>query len=514
MTTTSTNDEAGTEPARRFERTGLQPGVELAGRYRVERLIGEGGMGDVYLATHLKIDKRVAVKVLAPEQMRKARTVDRFLQEAVAASRIRHPNVVDITDYGESDGCAFLVMEYLEGEDLSSLLKRDGAMGWARAKAITTQVLDALGAAHAAQIIHRDIKPHNIFVTPGDGVDLVKVIDFGIAKLREGTGEQLTRTGAIMGTAEYMSPEQGLGQELDGRSDLYSMGIILYRMLTGEVPFPGTNPMAVLFNHVHTEVPAPSVKNPEGGISPAIDALVLRALAKDREQRFADASAFADAMDGIDRAPAVPKKKGSRAWMIGAAAVAVLGLGGLAIAWSGGDSGETDPAGLAGTAEPGAAVAAASPGTAPVDAEDAVDESPVPSAEVEPPVVEPAVVPSGEDAEPEPVPEVVPPEVGAEEPTADDAAPADVPARRPVAEVTARMRRLGKKVSACGKKAGLFPGEKISVQVVISTNGRVSKTTIKGAHAKAGKDCIAAAIRRANFGPAKRSQSASHDYKI
>ena len=221
------------------ERTTLQPGTVLAGRYRIETLIGEGGMGDVYRAKHLKIDKDVAIKVLAPEQMRRPRTVSRFLQEAKAASRIRHENVVDITDYGESDGCAFFVMEYLAGEDLSFLLKREGRLPWARIKPICIQLLRALSAAHAAEIVHRDIKPHNCFLTERGGkTDFVKVIDFGIAKLYgEGSGEQLTKTGAIIGTAEYMSPEQGMGAELDGRSDLYSVGIIMYRMLTGEVPF-------------------------------------------------------------------------------------------------------------------------------------------------------------------------------------------------------------------------------------------------------------------------------------
>ena len=265
LSTPETRDGADTEPEeRRYERTTLEEGTVLAGRYKLHGLIGEGGMGDVYLATHLKIDKKVAVKVLAPEQMRRTRTVNRFLQEAKAASKIRHPNVVDITDYGEAEGCAFFVMEYLEGEDLSQMLKRIGRIEWERAKRIATQLLEALSAAHKAGIIHRDIKPHNCFITPTDRErDFVKVIDFGIAKLREGTGEQLTRTGTIVGTAEYMSPEQGLGQELDGRSDLYSVGIILFRMLTGEVPFKAANPMGVLYHHIHSDVLPPARPAPK-----------------------------------------------------------------------------------------------------------------------------------------------------------------------------------------------------------------------------------------------------------
>ncbi|MEX1369211.1 MAG: serine/threonine-protein kinase, partial [Nannocystaceae bacterium] len=315
------------------ERTPLARGTVLAGRYRIEELIGEGGMGDVYRATHLKIDKDVAIKVLAPEQMRRPRTVSRFLQEAKAASRIRHDNVVDITDYGESDGRAFYVMEYLAGEDLSFVVKREGRLPWSRIKPICIQLLRALSAAHAAEIIHRDIKPHNCFLTERNGnPDFVKVIDFGIAKLYgEGSGEALTQTGTIIGTAEYMSPEQGMGGELDGRSDLYSVGIIIYRMLTGQVPYRGGNPMAILYQHIHAERIPPSVACPEAEIDPRVDALVLEAMAKDREDRFDSAEAFIAAIEAIDDGPYVAPPVAADAsprrvpWLALAAAVVVGG---------------------------------------------------------------------------------------------------------------------------------------------------------------------------------------------
>ncbi len=505
-------------------RTALDPGTVLAGRYRVERLIGEGGMGDVYLATHLKIDKPVAIKVLAPEQMRRPRTVSRFLQEAKAASKIRHDNVVDITDFGEAEGCAFFVMEYLDGEDLHQLLKREKRVSLPRAQAITTQLLGGLAAAHDAGVIHRDVKPHNCFISARESnPEFVKVIDFGIAKLRDGSEEQLTRTGAIMGTAEYMSPEQGQGLELDGRSDLYSVGVILYRMLTGRVPFRGGNPMAILYQHIHGQLVPPSEACPEAQLPAQVDALVAKALAKEPADRFATAAEFAAAVAAIDpNATSVPARpSGSRHRVIAGviAAAAVLGVG--ALAWRM----------LAGSDD--ASAVAAAPAVAPVDIE--VD-------------AEPPATPTGDDAEPDPATPTAPDLAGTDtedgrddrdgEPAADtaetgdgagdgdsgeadtetidaaEAASVKTVARRTSRHIEAGFERVASKVKACGKQAGVFPGEKVSVDAKIAPSGKVTAVTVKGAHAAAGKACIVAAVKKAKFDEASRPQSATHRFSM
>lgn len=495
------------------ERTGLAHGQQLAGRYEVDRLIGEGGMGDVYLAKHLKIDKEVAIKVLAPEQTRRPRTVSRFLQEAKACSKIRHDNVVDITDFGEDAGRAFFVMEYLDGEDLSQLLKREGRLPWRRTRRIAIQLLEGLGAAHDAGIVHRDVKPHNCFITPRENnPDFVKVIDFGIAKLRDGSEEQLTRTGAIMGTAEYMSPEQGQGAELDGRSDLYSVGVILFRMLTGEVPFAAGNAMAILYQHVHTEVRKPSEVCPEAEYGEDVDALVAKAMAKDPDDRFATSKEFIEALRAIDDPgasqmirTAAPKR--GKTWALAAAAVLVLG--GAAAALSGA---------LGGTDE--------GPNRAAVAAK-STDDAPVKAAPVEP---KPAPVPvEPKDAEPPEPPEpetkaVVDPdpkpaadegaETGDAEPEPDEPEEAAIPARRSNRKIDNVLGKLSSKMKACGKKGGLFPGEKVDVSIVIGPDGKATKVDVSGSHAAAGESCMKGAIKRARFGAAQRPQTVEHRYTM
>lgn len=493
---------SATEPDFEPQRTALSGGTELAGRYRVERLIGEGGMGEVYLATHLKIDKQVAIKVLAPEQMRRPRNVNRFLQEAKATSRVRHPNVVDITDYGESQGCAFFVMEYLEGCDLSALLKREGRMPWERARGILIQVLEALAAAHKAGIVHRDIKPHNIFITQAQGqADFATVIDFGIAKLREGTGEQLTRTGAIVGTAEYMSPEQGLGGELDGRSDLYSAGIILYRMLTGGVPFAANNPMGVLFHHVHSPLEPASVRCPDAGIGEQLDQLVGKALAKDPDDRYASAEAFVEAVRAVDDPTALANKRRSMSKPMIAAlsVVAIMAVGGGAWALGHSES-EQVTVGAAALSEVVAPseLAAQEPVGTPVEA---VVDTPAEA------VVGTPVEAVGTPTEPVGTPAVVETDSAA-------SSASKVPTRRSERSLRRTFGKLRKSVRACAKKAGVFPGEKISVEVSISTTGRLSKVSVKGAHSKAGRGCVSKAMRRARPGQARRAQTYKHTFSI
>lgn len=509
-------------------RTALDPATVLAGRYRVERLIGEGGMGDVYLATHLKIDKPVAIKVLAPEQMRRPRTVSRFLQEAKAASKIRHDNVVDITDFGEAEGCAFFVMEYLDGEDLHHLLKRETRISLARAQAIAAQLLGGLAAAHEAGIIHRDIKPHNCFISPRKGnPEFVKVIDFGIAKLRDGSEEQLTRTGAIMGTAEYMSPEQGQGLELDGRSDLYSVGVIVYRMLTGRVPFRGGNPMAILYQHIHGELVPPSVACPEADLSPEVDALVARALAKEPADRFATASEFAAAVTALDPdARAATRKPGrSRTSMVVAGLVlvaVVVGVGGLV--WSmlsnPGEATADDPQlAAADQTDPKAPVHPDPDEPTEVDDAPADEPSEAANAGASPPTPAAGLGAASGDSGSEEPSRDTDGATATTAPATDSGAPADAPgpklqARRSSRRLDAGFDRVASKVKACGKKAGLFPGEKITVDAKIAPGGKVTSVKVKGAHAAAGKTCIVSAVKKAKFDEASRTQSATHRFSM
>jgi serine/threonine-protein kinase len=244
----------------------------------------------VYLAEHVFIEKKVAIKILSEDFARKADLVARFMQEAKAASKIGHENIIDITDFGETpNGSVFFVMEFLDGADLAHHIKSGGAMQIGRAKYIMNQICRALGAAHSKGIIHRDMKPENIYLVEREGKpDFVKILDFGIAKissLDEG-GSRLTRTGMIFGTPEYMSPEQARGDKPDHRVDIYAVGCILYEMLTGDTPFHADTFMGVLTKHMFETPVPPSQKCPDAQIPAEIEAVVLKALAKDRDQRY------------------------------------------------------------------------------------------------------------------------------------------------------------------------------------------------------------------------------------
>jgi serine/threonine-protein kinase len=274
-------------------------GRVVAGRYRVLEKLGEGGMGVVYLAEHVTIEKRVALKVLLHEYARKPDLKDRFLQEAKAAARIGHENIVDITDFGDTpDASVFFAMEYLEGRDLSRAIKGEGPFPWNRAKPILLQICRALGAAHAKGIIHRDMKPENIHLIEREGrADFVKVLDFGIAKMSvEDTGKRLTRTGMIFGTPEYMSPEQAQGNQPDHRVDIYAIGVIMYEMLTGAVPFKADTFMGILTKHIFEQPAPPSQVSPDVQIPAEVEEIVLRAMAKDREDRFQSMTEMAAAL--------------------------------------------------------------------------------------------------------------------------------------------------------------------------------------------------------------------------
>jgi len=268
-------------------------GTVLQGRYRILRKLGEGGMGSVYRAEVIDVGHTVAVKLLHDRLVGDDVAIQRFEREAQVASRLNHPNSIAILDFGHTaSGASFLVMEYLAGESLADVLHRE-QVSVRRAVHILRQVLSVLEAAHAMAVVHRDLKPANIFlIQQGESKDHVKVLDFGIARLRRDEGERMTRTGMVCGTPEYMSPEQARGFDLDARSDLYAAGVVFYEMLTGRRPFEGKSPAEIMSAQIADPVIPPSERAPERGIPPSLDAIVLWALAKAPEDRFPSAVEF------------------------------------------------------------------------------------------------------------------------------------------------------------------------------------------------------------------------------
>jgi len=281
-------------------------GEALGGRYKVLRRIGEGGMGAVYEAEHKVIGKRVAIKVLLERFGEKQDLVKRLLNEARLASAIGHENIVDVTDFGTTDdGRAYVVMEYLEGEPLSELLAREAPLAVSRCLGIVRQVAGALSAAHDKGIIHRDIKPENVYLIKRGNRDFVKVVDFGVSKAVH-SGEEgaealrLTRTGTLMGTPLYMSPEQARGDEdVDSRADVWAVGVLLFECLTGEVPFRARNYLQVISQVLNHEVVRPSQVQPNLGLPEAVEQVVMRALAKDRKERYQRMQDFRSDLDRL-----------------------------------------------------------------------------------------------------------------------------------------------------------------------------------------------------------------------
>ncbi|HEY0715444.1 MAG TPA: protein kinase, partial [Polyangia bacterium] len=273
-------------------------GKMLAGRYQIKRLIGEGGMGRVYEAEHMEIGRRVAVKVLHPAYSRTPEVVERFRREARAASKVGHPNIVDVTDSGTTDdGSFFFVMEFIEGAELGLVIFKQGPMTFARALHIAAQMCDALESAHQAGIIHRDLKPENVLLITREGhPDFVKVLDFGIAKNADveetaKNGRRLTRPGVAMGTPEYMAPEQAAGKPADPRSDIYAVGSIMYEMLSGNPPYDGDNVMEVL--HKKANQPPPALKEARPDLPIEVVELVERAMARNPTARPQSMAALA-----------------------------------------------------------------------------------------------------------------------------------------------------------------------------------------------------------------------------
>jgi beta-lactam-binding protein with PASTA domain/tRNA A-37 threonylcarbamoyl transferase component Bud32 len=257
-------------------------GQVFSNRYRIEREIAQGGMAEVYLARDQSLDRLVALKALFPEFAREPSFVERFRREAQAAANLNHPNIVAIYDWGQEDGTYFIVMEYVEGRSLRDLIRSEGALDPGHAADITAEIASALAFAHRSGVVHRDVKPGNVLLTQSG---TVKVTDFGIA--RAGTSDGLTQTGSVMGTATYFSPEQAQGLAVDGRSDVYSVGVVLYELVCGVPPFAADSPVSVAYKHVREEPVPPSRRNPD--VPPALEQIILSALAKDPEHRYQSA---------------------------------------------------------------------------------------------------------------------------------------------------------------------------------------------------------------------------------
>lgn len=269
-------------------------GTVLSGRYRIEERLAVGGMGAVYVANDERLGRRVALKVLKEELAHDPRFVERFRREARAAGGLSHPNVAGVYDFGEHGERYYMVMELAQGRDLARTLREQGPLSSERAARIASQIARALAHAHAAGVVHRDVKPANVIV---DEADRVKVTDFGIA--RAAGDSTLTATGSVLGTAHYLSPEQAGGSEVGPASDIYSLGIVLYEMLTGSLPFTGDSAVAVAMRHISDDVPPPSAL--VAGIPGGLDDVVARATAKEPGARFAGTAAMAEAIESAMR---------------------------------------------------------------------------------------------------------------------------------------------------------------------------------------------------------------------
>jgi serine/threonine protein kinase len=318
-------------------------GLILDSKYKLIESLGQGGMGSVFRAERLHIGDEVAVKLLHQDLVREKQALERFRREARTAAMIRHPNVVSIHDFNDGTGEAseaYIVMELVRGVSLGTLLRREGRMSPERAVRLMQDICAGVGVAHRQGLLHRDLKPDNVIIVPPShesDEETAKVVDFGLAKVRDVTAQTaLTQTGALLGTLYYMSPEQCSGEELDARADVYSLGAMLYEMLTGTPPFRSNNVAGLISKHLHE--PPPHFP-PDLGVSAAIEEVCMRALAKNRDQRQSDAIAFGRDLQKALTAPAsyhpaasVTTRRSPLRWIIAAAGVfvaliAILGVG-------------------------------------------------------------------------------------------------------------------------------------------------------------------------------------------
>jgi serine/threonine-protein kinase len=272
-------------------------GTLLDGKYRIDAFISAGGMGSVYRAQHVMLDKTVAVKVIKNELVTSDEVVARFQREARAASNLHHPNIVSVYDLGQTaDGTLYIAMEFIDGPSVKQVIRRNGPLAPRECVDILRQVASALSATHRKQIVHRDLKSDNLMLASEDGRTVAKLVDFGIAKTFDESSTQLTAAGYMLGTPHYMSPEQAGGHPVDHRADVYSLGVILYEMLTGELPFGETSLTSMLVKLATEMPPLPSLRRPDRPVPPALDAVAMRCLEKDPERRYQSADEFAEAL--------------------------------------------------------------------------------------------------------------------------------------------------------------------------------------------------------------------------
>lgn len=269
-------------------------GTVVADRYHILKKLGEGGMGQVYLAEHVKMGRKSALKVMNPGMNQDADAIARFNREASNASRLNHPNICAIYDFGETpDGLIYLAMEFIEGQSLTSLVEKSGALPPARAASIIHQSADALQVAHDAGIVHRDLKPDNIMIAKNrDGSDLAKVVDFGIAKAHSSDAQKVTKTGMVVGTPEYMSPEQLSGDKLDGRSDIYSLALVAFNCFTGKLPFPSESAQEAMIARLIEQPKTLAEMKPDIAWPAEVQQVMDKALARDANERYQSAAQF------------------------------------------------------------------------------------------------------------------------------------------------------------------------------------------------------------------------------
>ena len=351
-------------------------GQTIDGRYRVEALLGEGGMGLVYRVTHTQLNKPLAIKVLRRENTHDEEVLARFRREAESVSAIGNQHIVDISDFGMlEDGSTYFVMECLEGMDLIEAMDLAQRMPEDRAVRIATQICRALDAAHDGGVVHRDLKPENVFLTSREGItDFVKVLDFGIAKVANGP-KRLTRKGEVLGTPHYMSPEQCEGEDVDHRTDIYALGVLLYEMLTGHVPHDADTMMGILTKHLYEDPIPPKIRVPQ--VSEELEQLVMRCLDKKPERRYQTMREVELELVRIQsgtptlgpetvtltptRAPKPPPPRVAPAYLGGLAAALLLLAGTLAVTALEHRPTRQEPTGLAATADPPPGPAAAEP---------------------------------------------------------------------------------------------------------------------------------------------------------
>jgi eukaryotic-like serine/threonine-protein kinase len=297
-------------------------GSIVAERYHILKKLGEGGMGTVYLAEHVKMGRKAALKVMNPGMNSDPDAIARFNREAANASRLNHPNVCGIYDFGETpEGLIYLAMEFIEGESLTSLIEKNGYLAAPRAASIIHQAADALAVAHDYGIVHRDLKPDNIMIAKGrDGSDMVKVVDFGIAKASSSDAQKVTKTGLVVGTPEYMSPEQLAGDKLDGRSDIYSLGLVAFNCLTGALPFPSETAQEAMIMRLTDQPKTLAEMKPDVAWPAELQAVMDKVLMRDADERYQKSAEFGrDIAKAVENMPAAVAAAGAT-MVIGASA--------------------------------------------------------------------------------------------------------------------------------------------------------------------------------------------------